>query len=99
MQNQMMKITADTKDMDAALLELELYVDCFSAQARDVLSQILNLPVELATIEPPNTVGTLATYRVKPSQWFLDLLTACRAGDFNWIIQNGGINHDFLQKT
>ena len=99
MQKQMMKITADTKDMDAAILELKLYVERFSTEARDVLSDLVNLPMEMATIEHATTVGALATYRVKPNQWFLDLLTACRTGDFNWIIQNGGINHDFLQKT
>lgn len=81
-------LEADTSEIDAALSELEFYVDHFSAEARSVLSESADTLMKFVCFESPVTVGTLATYPVKPSQWLLDLLAACRAGNFNWIIQN-----------
>lgn len=81
-------IEADSTEIDAALSELDLYVDRFPAEALSLLSEVAESSMKLFSVESPVTVGALAVYPIKPTQWLLDLLAACRAGNFDWIIHN-----------
>jgi len=85
------KIEADTKHLTPAISELKFHLDSLGQFTQCVSKCFLNAekrPSELCKfvrIETNTTVGkrTVAVVSLKPGQLLLDMLAACRTGQFN----------------
>jgi len=80
-------IHCDTNEIDAVLSELNLYIPKVPLKVRNLLLRLVDSPSELIRFEhSPAPVGAGLTVFLKPTDRLLDLLTACRTGNFENLI-------------
>lgn len=83
-------IDIDYSEFQATMSELYLYVPNLPPQICDRLFGLFDSPAKLFRFENgPAAVRAGVTFLLKPTDLLLDLLSACRTGDFKNLIIEG----------
>lgn len=92
------KIKCDANDLEKVISELNLYFRDFGkfySRLQKLLLDIKNVPSKsskLICVQSSTTSRTTVTVTLKPTQLFLDILSACRTGKFNNVFVNADLH-------
>lgn len=78
-------VSAQVDALQAFLVGLEADLAAASQEVRQLALDLLDLAPKLADVQAGPAAGADVTILLEPSQWFLDLAAAVRAGDLDWL--------------
>lgn len=101
MEHSKISLGFDGNQAISAIDELKLHAVNISDELRQCLLRLFNPLDKLFVFECGTTVGASQTITLKPSDLFLDLLIAARAGQLDKFIVkvDGAHNRDFLENA
>jgi hypothetical protein len=93
-------INCDTSEIQPILSELNLYIGKLPLEIREFLLGLFDSPAKIFRLENgPAAVGAGLTVLLKPTDLLLDLLSACRTGNFENLVVKREPHNNLLHET